>query len=379
MLPPRPRANRATIDTPQNAMSARRSQLNGVSSFWRSGSNSTWWPWSRSARRDRVRALPEEGVDGAERGADRHDGGRHGPERRRGEPRKRLLPVRREPELLERHRREVQHGRAAHLLLSVDVVDVLVRAVLDALVGEREHLVAGSVAQGVRRARLDARRGRDRLEEPLGLVRGRRLPVERDRRRLAGAVGAVRALVDLRRELVPLRGRHVPRTGEHAVPAADALGGVVGHRPVGLPVQRRRRTGRDAAGLQAVEAPPHHVGGVQAARLLRDSPSRGTRSACTSSADSVAGFWNPRWARSSVSSPSRSFHCLQATWQARQPMQLVMSISVVRIGTREPRRSASSCPPLFPGARRAARRLDHVDQAGLRLLRSRAGIRWRRS
>ena len=34
-----------------------------------------------------------------------------------------------------------------------------------------------------------------------------------------------------------------------------------------------------------------------------------------------------------MSSPSRSFHCLQATWQARQPMQLVMSISVVRIGT----------------------------------------------
>ena len=48
---------------------------------------------------------------------------------------------------------------------------------------------------------------------------------------------------------------------------------------------------------------------------------------------SVAGFWKPSWACSSVSSPSRSFHCLQATWQARQPMQLVMSISVVRIGT----------------------------------------------
>ena len=50
-------------------------------------------------------------------------------------------------------------------------------------------------------------------------------------------------------------------------------------------------------------------------------------------AESVAGFWNPSPACSSVSSPSRSFHCLQATWQARQPMQLVMSISVVRIGT----------------------------------------------
>ena len=50
-------------------------------------------------------------------------------------------------------------------------------------------------------------------------------------------------------------------------------------------------------------------------------------------ADRVAGFWNPMCASSSVSSPSRSFHCLQATWQARQPMQLAMSISVVRIGT----------------------------------------------
>ena len=47
---------------------------------------------------------------------------------------------------------------------------------------------------------------------------------------------------------------------------------------------------------------------------------------------STAGFWNPRSASSSVSSPSRSFHCLQATWHARQPMQLAMSISVALIG-----------------------------------------------
>ena len=33
-------------------------------------------------------------------------------------------------------------------------------------------------------------------------------------------------------------------------------------------------------------------------------------------------------ASSSVCSPSLSFHCLQATWHARQPMQLAMSISV---------------------------------------------------
>ena len=150
--------------------------------------------------RDRVRALLEEGVDGAERRADRHDGGRHGPEGRRRELRKRFLPVRREPEFLERHRGEVQHGRAADLLLAVDVVDVLVRAVLDALVGEREHLLAGAVTQGVRGARLDARRGRDRLEEPFGLVGGGRLPVERDRHGLGCSIGAVRALFDLRGE-----------------------------------------------------------------------------------------------------------------------------------------------------------------------------------
>ena len=48
---------------------------------------------------------------------------------------------------------------------------------------------------------------------------------------------------------------------------------------------------------------------------------------------SVAGFWKPSVGSSSVSSPSCSFHCLQATWQARHPMQLVMSIRVVRIGT----------------------------------------------
>ena len=47
---------------------------------------------------------------------------------------------------------------------------------------------------------------------------------------------------------------------------------------------------------------------------------------------STAGFWKPRSGSNSVSSPSRSFHCLQATWHARQPMQLAMSISVVLIG-----------------------------------------------
>ena len=47
---------------------------------------------------------------------------------------------------------------------------------------------------------------------------------------------------------------------------------------------------------------------------------------------SVAGFWKPRSSCSSVCSPSRSFHCLHATWHARQPMQFEMSISVALIG-----------------------------------------------
>ena len=47
---------------------------------------------------------------------------------------------------------------------------------------------------------------------------------------------------------------------------------------------------------------------------------------------SAAGFWKPSWSSSSVFSPSFSFHCLQATWHARQPMQLAMSISVDLIG-----------------------------------------------
>ncbi len=60
---------------------------------------------------------------------------------------------------------------------------------------------------------------------------------------------------------------------------------------------------------------------------------------------SVAGFWKPRSASNSVSSPSRSFHCLHATWQARQPIQLVTSISVVLIGP-----VSASCVICVPAA-----------------------------
>ena len=179
------------------------------------------------------------------------------------------FPERREPDLLERHRREVEHARAAELLLAVDMVDVLVGAVADALLRDGQHLVAGPVPQRIRGARLDAGRRRDRVEEALGLVGRSRLAVEGDRSGLARAVGAVRALVDFRRELVPLRGRHVPGAREHAVAAADALVHVVGDGTVGLPVERGRRTGRNAAGLEAVEASPHHEGAVDAAGRLR--------------------------------------------------------------------------------------------------------------
>ena len=213
--------------------------------------------------------LPEEGVHGAEHGAHADHGGGNGAERRRAEGRKGLFPVRREAEFLERHPREVQHARPAQLLLSVNVIDVPVGPVGDALVRFGQHLVACAVEQGVGRARLDAGGGRDASGEPLALGVGDRLPVERDRHRLRDAVGAVRALRDLRRERVPFRGRHVPGTRQLAVSAADALVVVVRHRTVVLPVERRRRAGGDAGRLQAVEAPLHHEGGFHASRLLR--------------------------------------------------------------------------------------------------------------
>ena len=61
------------------------------------------------------------------------------------------------------------------------------------------------------------------------------------------------------------------------------------------------------------------------------------RSPPTRVAHAVASAKSPRTVRPPAAStrptdgrsPSVSFHCLQATWQARQPMQLAMSISVV--------------------------------------------------
>ena len=224
---------------------------------------------ARGRARDGQRPLAERSVERAEQGAERHDGGRHGPERRRGEPREGLLPERREPDLVEGDPGEVQHARPAELLLAVDVIDVPLGTIGLPLLRERQHLVASPVAKRVGGAGLDARGSHDGVDEALGLVFGGGRAVELDRDRLVRAVGAVRALLDLRRELVPLRGRHVPRARQHAVAAADALVDVVGDGTVRLPVQRRRRTGRDAAGLQAVEAAPHHEVGIEPARLLR--------------------------------------------------------------------------------------------------------------
>src|SRR5262249_14978546 len=136
-----------------------------------------------------------------------------------------------EAELLERHGREVEHARAAGLLHAVDVVDVLAGPGGDAAARLGEHLLALAVAQRVGRAGLDARRRDDALEEAVDLLLVQRLAVARRRRRLSGAVRAVGALVDLRRERVPVRRRHAPRTRPHAVAAADALRRVVRDRP----------------------------------------------------------------------------------------------------------------------------------------------------
>ena len=188
MLPPSPRAKRATSESgaerheQQEDPVERRQQLAPEESRIRRGRG----PADRRSRsvRHGLSPLPEEGVPGAEQGAHGHHGRRHGAERRLGEGRKRLLAVRREAEFLERHGRQVQHARPAQLLLAVDVVDVPVGPVGDALVRERQHLVPRAVAQGVGRARLDAGWNRHGVGELPGRLVGQRLLVERDRRRL---------------------------------------------------------------------------------------------------------------------------------------------------------------------------------------------------
>ena len=69
------------------------------------------------------------------------------------------------------------------------------------------------------------------------------------------------------------------------------------------------------------------------------------------SALSAAGFCRPRWPSSSVSSPSQSFQFLQATWQARQPMHLVTSISVVFVTVACGGRGRGDIMTFFPWGR----------------------------
>ena len=269
-------------------------------------------PVSTAARavRHRLHPFSEVRVDGPEQGADRHHRGRHGPERRRRKAAEMVSPrTSGNPSFSKGTAERYSTLVPPSLLLSVDVVDVLVRAVGHAFVGERQHLLAASVAQGVGGARLDARRGRDRLQESLGLVRGRR-PVERDRDRLIGAVGAVRALLDLRRELVPFapsarpRDRRACSTGSRCTcprrrkpvrPAGDTA-------PSSGRPTRSRAPGSGSTGASRRRCPgrPGSAG----------SPSRGRRSACRSSSSTWPGSGSRAWAAARFLLPrARSTAC----------------------------------------------------------------------
>ena len=209
-------------------------------------------------------------------------------------------------------------------------------------------------------------------------VGGHRLPVERDRHRLSDAVGAVRALRDLRGARVPVRGRHVPGTRQHAVAAADALVGVIRHRTVGLPLERRRRAGGDAGRLQAVEAPLHHVGGIQPSRLRRvlhlverDERVR-LRAEHRRVLEAQVGLQLGLLALALV--PLLARHLARPAADA-----------VGDVDQRRPDRSRGTVPtscasPRCSGSSRGrAAGLDDVDEARLALLGARSGIRRRRS
>ena len=148
VLPPSPRTKRATNVTAPNAMSSSRTQLKGVLIVPFSGSNSTW-PWP-SASATFCARLRKNAYAAPSIAPNTDHGGRHGAERRLGESRKRLFAVCREAKFLERHPRDVQHGRPAELLLAVDVIDVPVGPVGDALVRDGQHLVARAIEQARR-------------------------------------------------------------------------------------------------------------------------------------------------------------------------------------------------------------------------------------
>ena len=194
--------------------------MNGVHSFCREAARTQRGRDRRACARcsaDLLRALPEERVRGAEQRADADHRRRDRRERRRGEGRERLLAVRREAELLERHRRQVQHAscRRAPSRRRCDRRTGRAASAMR-LCASRQHLVASAVAQRVGRARLDARRHLDAADERLVSCVGQRLAVERDRRAAdrSGRRSACTCGSSARSEFQS-DGRHVPGTRQH--------------------------------------------------------------------------------------------------------------------------------------------------------------------
>ena len=129
---------------------------------------------------------------------------------------------------------DVEDGRAPDLVLAPDVVEVAVRGGLDAAAGLGQERVALPEDRGLR----GTGRGAGGLAE---LTAGE-------------GVVAQDALADPGDGRVPLVPGHAERAGHHAVAAAHADVGVVGHGPGLGGVQGAHRTGGGAGGIQAVPA-----------------------------------------------------------------------------------------------------------------------------
>src|SRR5262245_18624699 len=135
-------------------------------------------------------------------------------------------------ELLERHRRQVQDGGAAHLVQAVDVRNVPAGRCGDPAARFRDHIVSLSERDGGGGAHLSARGVLSDLD----------------------AIGAERAFVNRGNDAIEVELRHHERAGLHAVPTADAAPGVEDHRSLRRLRQRGRRTRRRAGRLEAVHA-----------------------------------------------------------------------------------------------------------------------------
>src|SRR5512133_2112116 len=178
-------------------------------------------------------AAPRERVEPHEqRGPKGHHEGR-GAERAGDEARDRgLRDVRPERELVQLDVGDVQPGRAAGLVLAVDVRDVLAGVRVDAPLRLLEQLTA--LAEGERAGGAD-----------LGA---------RGLQALRLAVRTEHALADARGEAVVLVLRHVERARDHAVAAAHAAGCVVDDRAARELVERADRARGRAARGDAVHA-----------------------------------------------------------------------------------------------------------------------------